>query len=175
MQYGELISCDNSTFGDTCNELNLTYIGWRQNNRSDYCIDKYFSEDTVKLIQNKIIQLTKGIEPENRGFFVPADKICHLLTEIYKYQRPKTGDIYSRYIIPDGAPRNDVQEMINKVIEIIYNDIKTSYGIIKNNSKLSIWVTRYGEGNPWGLQQVPRGFAKINHKRPMSMMFNMNY
>ena len=177
MEYGIKLENDifcNNQFISNCDEMNLTHIGWNKNTKTTECWDKLFNYENIQMISRKITELTKGIF-ENRDIIVPNDKICHILTQVYKNHRPKTGDIYSRYIIPDKGIRNDIQQIIDETIEIITSDIRINFATENKNSKLNIWVTQYGEGNSHGLQQIPRGFAKIRHKRPMQMMFNMNY
>lgn len=160
---------------NVCDQNNLRFVGWSQNRLSTGCLNELFSCETVDTISRKVTELTMGIGEEGREIQVLDSTICELLSEVMINQRPKTGDIFTRYIIPDSGPRNDVQEIIQKVIEIIYRNIKNSLGMEKCNSKLSIWDTIYGEGNPRGLQQTPHGFAKISHKRPMIGFISMNY
>ena len=158
-----------------CDQNNMRFVGWSQNFRSTDCLNELFSCETVDTISRKITELTMGIGEDNRPIVVPTSTICSVMSDVYINQRPKVGDIYSRYIIPDSGLRNDVLEIINKTIEIIYSNIKTSMGMEKCNSQLTIWDTVYGEGNPKGLNSVPHGFAKISHKRPMQMFFFSNY
>lgn len=158
-----------------CNFLYEKYVGWDKNQRITGSIDSYFSPETINMISIKITELTRGIDPSGRPIIVPNDKICSVMSNVYLGYRPRTQDIYSRYNVPPSAPENMVQDLINRTIEVIYSDIKTSLGTERNNSKLSIWSTKYGEGNPWGIQQVSHGFAKINHRRETKMLWNMNY
>jgi hypothetical protein len=164
-----------STVRKNCDYNGMKYVGWNKNHRITGSLNHYFSPETINMISTKITELTRGIDPSGRPIIVPNDRICSVMSDVYDGYRPKTQDIYSRYNVPPSAPENMVQDLINRTIEIIYSDIKTSLGTERNNSKLSIWVTRYGEGNPWGLQQVPTGFAKINHRRETRAVFNMNY
>lgn len=162
-------------YNKMADENGMRFVGWKNNDLITGCIDEYYSPKTVEIIQNKITELTMGIDPYDRPIIVPQNTIISVMNEVQLKNRPKTGDIYTRYIIPDPSPHNVVQEMIDKVIQIIYSDIKANIGMAVNNSKLSIWSIQYGEGNIAGLQAVPRGFAKINHRRNTKALFNMNY
>jgi hypothetical protein len=165
----------NNYIRSVCDQNNLRFVGWSQNRLTTGCLDELFSCETVDTISRKVTELTMGVGENDRPIVVPDCTICSVMSDVYINQRPKTGDIYSRYIIPDSGLRNDVQQIIDKTIEIITSNIKNSLGMERNNSKLSIWTTVYGEGNPHGLQQTSHGSAKINHNRPMSMFFFSNY
>lgn len=164
-----------SSVRKNCDYNGMKYVGWNKNHRITGSLNDYFSPDTIEMISTKITELTRGIDPDGRPIIVPNDRICSVMSDVYDGYRPKTQDIYSRYIVPPSAPENMVQDMINRTIEVIYSNIKTSLNTERNNSKLSIWATKYGEGNPWGIQQVSIGFAKINHRRETRAVFNMNY
>lgn len=186
MEYGEVIDNNyvpidvdqlarRSYIRSFCDQNNMRFVGWSKNFRSTACLDELFSYENIKMIQNKVAELTLGISEEDRPFLVPESTICSLLSELLINQRPKVGDIYSRYTVPDSSIRDDVLELTQKCIQIIYDNIKTSIGMEKNNAKLTIWDSIYSEGNPRGLNSVPHGFAKIAHKRPQSMFFFSNY
>lgn len=185
MEYGEIIDDgfvpldmnlveDESVIRTFCDQNSLRFVGWNKNWRSTGCLNRLFSVETIRTIQNKITELTMGIGEDDRPIIVPTKSICSVLSDVYINQRPKVGDIYSRYIIPDSGLRDDVQEVIQKTIEIIYSNIKTSLGMEKCNSRLTIWDSVLGE-NRLGLNPVPHGFAKIAHKRPQQMFFFSNY
>lgn len=165
----------NNYIRGVCDQNNLRFVGWSKNRLSTGCLDELFSCETVDTISRKVTELTMGIGEEGRPIIVPDSTICSLMSDVMINQRPKVGDIYTRFIIPDSGPRDDVSEITQKVIEIIYRNIKNSLGMEKCNSKLSIWDTIYGEGNPRQLQAIPHGFAKISHKRPMVGFISMNY
>jgi len=158
-----------------CDQNSMRFVGWNKNWRSTGCLNELFSCSTVNTISRKVTELTMGIGEDDRPIVVPTETICSVMSEVFISQRPKVGDIYSRYIIPDSGLRNDVQEIIQKTIEIIYSNIKNSLGMEKCNSKLTIWDSVLGEGNNRGLQAISRGDVKIRHKRPQSMFFFSNY
>ena len=161
MEYGTEIICDDNY---------IKHVGYFPNN----CIKEYFNAKTVKLISNKITQLTLGVDENNRPIIVPNKTICKIMNDIYNTYKPPTGDIYSRYNVSSGiTSENYVQNMIDQVIEIIVSDIKNNLEMEENNRKLSIWTTVYGDFNEHQLRQHPP--IKIRNKRPASMQFNMNY
>lgn len=154
----------------TCDYNYLRYAGWSEDN---YCIKKYFSKDTVRLISKKVTELTKGVDPKNRSIIVPDENICKVMDGVFQGFRPAIGDIFTRYIIPNDEQTDLVQSMIDQTIEIITNHIRGNIGIDENNFKLSAWVQVYGDFNPHNLTQTPP--IKILGKRPATMQFNMNY
>ena len=96
------------------------------------------------------------------------------MNDIYASFRPPTGDIYSRYTIPNGiSPQSYVQSMIDQVIQVIVSNVKNTLEIEQNNEKLTVWTTLYGDFNTDGLRAHPP--IKVRKKRPASFQFNMNY
>ena len=149
----------------------IKHVGYKQNN---ICISEYFSENTVKIISQKVTQLLEGVDPNNRPIIVPDKTIYSVMDSIYTNYRPPTGDIYGRYNVPSGSSSESyVQNMIDQVIEVIVSDVKSNLGMEECNSKLSIWTTVLGDFNKHGLMQHPP--IKIRNKRPAPMQFNMNY
>ena len=166
MEYGELI-CDNVMKSD----LYTKHVLYNDNNP---CIEKYFSNDTVRIISNKVTQLLMGVHPENKRIIVPDSSIYDVLDSIYQNYRPPTGDIYGRYNIPSGTTTESyVQDMIDQVIEVIVSNVRNEYETVENNSKLSIWTTVLGEFNDNGLRSYPP--IKTRLRRPAPLQFNMNY
>lgn len=147
----------------------LRFVGWSQNSSST---TKFFSQNTINLISKKISELTKGIRRDNKIIIVPDYQISQVMDSVFKNYRPQTGDIYSRYIIPNSVS-SDINYLIDQVIEIITNHIINEYSMIENNNKLSAWVQVYGDFNVHNLTQTPP--IKIRQKRPDVMQFNMNY
>ena len=156
--------------GGTCDFNYLRHVGWGENNE---CFKKYFSPETVRTISKKVTELTLGIDPQNRPIIVPDARICEVMDGIYQNFRPPTGDIFSRYIVPNDQQANMVQSMIDQAIEVITDHIRNELGIEEANRKLSIWNTVYGDFNSHNLTQVPP--IKVRAKRPAVMQFHMNY
>ena len=158
-----------------CDDNYMRFVGWDQGGYMGTCAKQYFSKDTIDMISKKVTELTMGVDKENRPIIVPDEQICNVMSQVFISNKPKIGDIYTVFIIPDSAPRNDVQLMIDRTIEIITNNIKTTLGMDQWNQSLSIWDTVLGDFNRQGIQQTPRGFAKINRKHPKKMFFFENY
>ena len=159
-------TCD----GNVCDLNYLRHVGWDENNE---CFKSYFSKDTVDIIGKKVTDLTRGVDPKNRKIVVNPNRICEVMSSIYWNFRPPTGDIYSRYIIPNDEQANMIQSMIDQTIEIITNQIRTESFIEQNNQKLSAWVQVYGDFNTNQVRSHP--ILKTREKRPSTMQYNMNY
>lgn len=164
-KHGEVICKD-----ILCNNDFMRYVGYTENNAD---IKEYFSSNTVRKISKVVTRLLQGVDPKGRPIIVPDETICNVMSEIYDSYRPQTGDIFTRYVVPNGQSEDYIQKMINQVIEIITNDVKVNLGMEEWNSKLSIWSTLYGDFNSQGLRQHPP--IKILRKRPKPMAFHMNY
>jgi hypothetical protein len=156
--------------GETCDYNYLRHVGWSENTA---CFRKFFSKQTVDLISRKVTELTRGVDPKNRKIIVPDYIICQVQDGIYQNFRPTTGDIYSRYIIPNDQQGNMVQSMIDQTIEVITDFVRNEIGMEQANQKLSAWVQVYGDFNTAGLTQVPP--IKTRERRPAVMQFFMNY
>ena len=156
--------------GTVCDYNYLRYAGWDENNN---CFKKYYSKDTIDIISRKVTELTKGVDPKNRSIIVPDERICQVMDGIYQNFRPPTGDIFSRYVVPNDQQANMIQSMIDQTIEVITDFIRNEVGIQQANQKLSAWVQVYGDFNPHNLTQVPP--IKTREKRPATMQFNMTY
>ena len=156
--------------GQTCDLNYLRHVGWDESNA---CIQKLYSRETINTISKKITELTKGVDKYNRSIIVPDIRICEVIDGVYRGFRPPTGDIYSRYIIPNDQQGNMVQNIIDQTIEVITNHIRNEIGIEQENQKLSAWVQVMGDFNTHNLRQFPP--IKIKEKHPNYMQFNMNY
>jgi hypothetical protein len=152
---------------------NLKYVGW--DSSQSECEKLLFTPGTVRYISNKLSELLRGVDPTGKKIVVTDDVITSVLTSQLNAQIPQVGDIYSRYIIMDEAERkrNDIQEIINRSIQVIYEYVKNEIEMEENNQKLSIWNTVYGDFNSQGLRQTPP--IKTKKRRPDPFLFNMNY
>lgn len=169
MEYGNIIG-DCTKDMNNCDDNFTAHVGYEEINP---CIRKLFSKNSVKTISRKITELLMGLDNQNRPIIVPDKMICTVLSDIYRSYRPQTGDIHTRYVVPQGQPENYVQSIINQTIEIITNDVKNNFGMELENSKLTRWSTVYGDFNPQGLRQHPP--IKLRNKRPNPMQFFQNY
>lgn len=171
----------NNFRGPSCTEANswywdynnLKYVGW--DSSESECSKLLFTPQTVRYISNKLSELLRGVDPTGKKIVVTDDVITSVLTSQLNAQIPLVGDIYSRYIIMDEAERtrNDIQEIIDRSIQIIYDYVKNEIEMEENNQKLSIWNTVYGDFNSQGLRQTPP--IKTKKRRPDPFLFNMNY
>ncbi len=165
MEYGSKI-CDLP-----CDDNYVKHVGYSESNG---CIQEYYSDATRQIISRKVTELLQGVDPQNRPIIVPDKTICSVMNDIYDSFRPATGDIYSRYIVPNGmSTQSYVQSMVNQVIEVIVSNVKNTLEMEANNEKLTVWTTLYGDFNKDGLRQHPP--IKTRNKRPAAMQFNMNY
>lgn len=165
MNFGET-DCDNNY-----NFNNMRYALF--DIKDNKCYNDFFSRDTVNLISKKVSELTRGVDPKNRKIVVPDKYIYGVMDSIYQDFQPAVGDIYSRYIIPSNNRGNDIQNMINQTIEVIVDYVRNQFAIVQANEKLTVWTTVLGDFNENQLRS--HSILKIREKRPMTMMFNMNY
>ena len=145
------------------------------------CVDNYdfsslsefFSKKNIDKIGIKITQLLEGVDYKNRKIIIPDKTIGSVMSEVYENFKPQTGDIYSRYNIPQSGSQDYLAIMNDQVINIITSDVKNNLEMEQCNSKLSIWTTVLGDFNEHGLRR--HGPIKLKERRPTSMLFNMNY
>jgi hypothetical protein len=158
-------------YGNRLTDYNyLRYVGWGEQNP---CAKKFFSQNTVDVISKKVSELTRGVDPQNRKIVVPDERIGEVMDSVYQGFRPPTGDIFSRYIIPNNEQGNMVQNMIDQTIELITSHIRNNLEIEQYNSTLSSWVQVYGDFNTHNLRQ--HSPIKIRERKPSTMQFHMNY
>lgn len=155
------------------NQEFIRHVGFEGSsfNRDNYSY--LWSEEHLKVIQQKIAQLLQGVDKENRPIMVTLEVIGNVLSQTYSSNRPRVADIYSRYIQPEYPQRNDIAQIVSRTIEIIVSQIRNEYQMIEQNKKLSIWNTVRGDFNSAGLRSHPP--IKLRKKRTQQMMFNMNY
>ena len=140
----------------------------------DVCGQEYYSPENVRMISRKVTELLMGVHKDNKPIIVPDTTITSVMNDIYDNYVPSTGDIYTRYVVPNGNNNNSyIQSMIDQVIEVIVSDVKTNMLMQQQNEDLTIWTTVYGSFNDHGLRQHPP--IKVRNKRPNPMQFNMNY
>jgi hypothetical protein len=152
----------------------MKYPGWGQTveNRPEYTM--LWDSNRLGMLQQKITQLLEGVSEDGRPIVVPLTTIGHVISEVYAANSPRIGDIYSRFIHTEPeSNRNDVRDIEDRAINIIFSQIKNEMLNEQNNKRLTIWSTVYGDFNAQGLRaHAP---IKIRKRRPAPMMFNMNY
>lgn len=132
----------------------------------------YFSPANVARIQAAASEMLKDVHAY--GVTIPCEHIAHVMSDIFESYRPPTGDIYSRYIVPnpDETP-SYVDDMTMQVLRVVTQAVRDDLGTIDCNSKLDIWTSLYGDFNTHGLRQ--HDVLKMQMKRPEPFLFNMNY
>lgn len=171
MEYGCLIEKQKIENGRVMDENFYRYVGWSVSQGE---LDKrFFSEQTVRDISQKLQELLKCLRKDGRPIIVADRVIAHMMSEVFYKNRPQLGDGYFMYNIPAAEPRNDYETMKDMVVEMIFNNIKTEYEMDENNRKLTIWTSVLGDFNKHGLRQYTN--LKINEKNINKVRFNMNY
>lgn len=167
MEYGSKIgtNCYDYMIDQNYNK----FSGWQEIGVSS----KFFIPENVKLISEKVSELTMGVDEKNRKIKVPNDLIINVMNSVFTSYRPPVGDINTRYNVPKNSPTDYTQDLIDQTIELIVNDIRVNLGMQQNNAKLTAWTTVYGDFNEQGLRSHPP--IKIRNRKPASMQFNMNY
>lgn len=147
----------------------LRYVGWEESE----CLKVLFSKETISTISRKVTELTRGVDKKNRKIIVPDERIYETLDGVFRGFRPPTGDIHTRYIVPNNHQESMVQSIIDQTIEVIVSNIRGQLGIEQGNQDLSTWIQVYGDFNTGNLTQTPP--IKTLNKRPSTMQFHMNY
>lgn len=151
---------------------NTKFAGWNQTTNSSF--ETLFSESNLNACQKRITELLQGVGPNGRPIIVPTDTISSVLYQCFQTNKPQVGDIYSRYIQSEYTTgRDDLTDITSRAINIIVSQIRTEYGMIECNKRLTIWNTVLGDFNQAGLRSHPQ--IKLKLKRPEPMQFNMNY
>ena len=169
MEYAEFIDINPE---HTINQSFKRFVGYQQT--SENLSNNFFNINVVNTISEKLTQLLRGVDLENRPIVVPDTTIINIMDSVYTNYRPQTGGIFTRYVIPSGLNSDDyINDMIDQTIEIIYSEVKTTLEMEQNNAKLSVWTTVLGDFNDNGL----RAYApiKISNRHPAHCQFNMNY
>lgn len=150
------------------------FIGWKTTISNNTAFNFLWDINRLKIYQQKITDLLQGVSPDGRPIIVPLETIGNVLYQCFESNRPQVGDIYSRYIQEDIEPnRDDVRDIVDRTINIIVSQIRNEYEMRKNNNKLTIWNSLYGDFNKEGLRAHPP--IKIRKRRSDRMQFNMNY
>jgi hypothetical protein len=155
----------------------IKHVGYSEQLSNDSSVpsgmELYYSDANIRNISNKITQLLMGVDKQNRPIIVPDNTIGSVMSSVYSTFKPPIGDIFSIYTIPSNNINNYVQNMIDKVINIIVTDVKINLGMDEANAKLSIWTTVLGDFNEHGLRSHSK--IKLRERKPTSCLFNMNY
>ncbi len=130
-------------------------------------IQRFFSQDTVDLISQKITQMLKGVDKFGREIVVPNKRILEFMNTIYSSYSPPIG-------FDSGRPNSDyLDNLIGQTISRIVFEVDTTISIEQAFAEYKVWNTVYGEYNDVGLRS--HAPIKIREKRPNSFEFNMRY
>jgi hypothetical protein len=169
MEYAQFIDVDPEQ------DINLEYT--RHSGYQDTSNEfqrKFYNINTVNTISKKLTELLKGVDPLNRPIVIPNKSIVNIMDSVYQGFRPQTGDIFSRFTMPNGLNSDDyIQSLIDQTIEIIYADVKNNMEMEQYNKKLSVWTTVLGDFNDNQLRSYPP--IKVLNKHPQYMAFFENY
>jgi hypothetical protein len=169
MEYAQFIDVDPE------HDINLEYT--RHSGYQDTSNEfqrKFYNINTVNTISKKLTELLKGVDPLNRPIVIPNKSIVNIMDSVYQGFRPQTGDIFSRFTMPNGLNSDDyIQSLIDQTIEIIYADVKNNMEMEQYNKKLSVWTTVLGDFNDNQLRSYPP--IKVLNKHPQYMAFFENY
>ena len=150
------------------------FYSWGNAAATSQNYQQLWDESRLRMIQQKLTQLLDGVSPDGRPIIVPIDTIGNVMYQCYKTNRPKVGDIYSRYIISGiEDTRNDIRDITDRAINIIMSQIRNEYDIIESNRKLTVWNTVLGDFNKEGLRS--HAPIKIRKGGPQRFQFHMRY
>jgi len=132
-----------------------------------------FNDNMIKYVSGMVTDVLKR---SGYNVIVPDDKIVHVITEVYKNNYPNTGDIYTRFIMDGigGSKRDDIDQILDKSIEIITSQIRDEFDMIKNNQCYSVWNQILGEQNPLGIRRYPP-IKLCMRGRDYNAIWNMKY
>lgn len=182
MQYGKIIDygVHNGILTKGLGEANkfpfdenfYRYSGY---NPSSPCYDSYFSQKTVDIISRQVTQNLLGLLPDNRPIKVTDNVIGNVMSSVYQDRMSKVADIYTIYTIPDSRPVDFNNDMIDRVINIITQNIRIEYEMIKNNENLTKWTTILGDFNKHNLRSHSEIKVRERNTSHRGMISWMNY
>ena len=151
-----------------------SFVCWENTSANNAGLKFLYSVENLTNLQKIITKSLTGVHPEGKDIIVPIENIANALSNIYQNaNRTQIGDIYSRYIIPQATPRNDIETINKQTIQVIVNMLRVQFETEENNKKLTVWNTVYGDFNKEGLRAHPP--IKLRNRHPQYMAFNMNY
>jgi len=164
-----------SNFLDTPTDFGYqSYVGWEHTSKTNKNLQYLYSTENLRMLQKQITKSLEGLHPEGKDIIVSLQDIASSLSNIFENaNRTQIGDIHSRYIVPQETPRNDCETINKQTIQAIVSLLRTQFQVEKNNKKLTVWNTLYGDFNKEGLRAYPP--IKLRNKHPQYMAFNMNY
>jgi hypothetical protein len=164
-----------NNFLDTDRDMGYqSYVGWKNTSSDTPGLEFLYSVENLTNLQHIIKTSLRGLHPEGKDIIVPIENIMNVVSNIFENaNRTDIGCIYSRDIIPQKTPRNDVKTINEQSIQAICNMLRNQFETEANNKKLTVWNTVYGDFNKEGLRAHPP--IKLRNKHPQYMAFNMKY
>ena len=98
MEYGQIIS-ELPVCLTKCNTNYLKHPGWKYSTNCN--LEEMFAPENINNLSKIITSELEGVDPNGRNIVVPNKTICNVLSSIYQNFVPPTGDIVTRYIIPN--------------------------------------------------------------------------
>lgn len=167
----QIISSSGTTFvGAEYDNHYLANIGWEKINSTNVGYKLFFSKENMDRISNEV---SKKLFAEGHYIVVTPEVIGGVMSDVLRKHTPQVGDMYTRYIIPDDQPRNDISNLNNRVVNIIVSTIINEEDARKWNESLNIWDTVYGDFNRKGLRAHSTIRKRDNDY--MKGQFNLNY
>lgn len=137
--------------------------------------DKFFSQTTIDIISRQVSQNLMGLLPDNKIIKVSNNVITNVMSSVYEDRMSKIGDIYTIFTIPDSRPVDFVNDMIDRVIETITQNIRTEYEMILHNQSLTKWTTVLGDFNKHNLRSHSDIKIRERNTSYRGMISWMNY
>ena len=134
------------------------HVGWEQYKG----FNNIFSQKNIDYISHQITKKLKGYSIDGKDIVVSDRSISQVMSSVYQDRKPKFGDIYTVFQIPENEVISIEDYIILRTIFIITNELMTEYEIVKQNQKLSIWNTVLGDFNENGLRSHDK--IKIKHR-----------
>lgn len=157
---------------DQC-DSSIGYVGWDHTKEDNEKIAFIFSKKNIDYLSETISEALTGVDPENRKIIIPDNRICEVLSSVYKYgTRANIGAIYSKDVIGPMETRNDIKNLNNQTITIIVSAIREEIEMAENNKKLTVWDSLLGDFNRNGLRQHPPIKLRVRKWQPMYFFEN---
>lgn len=154
-------------------DMNAYIVGWEETARDNPIIQRIFSKQTCRTIQEKTSEYLAGVDPKGKRI-VPSERVVvAALYGVYRSHQPEVGDIYGKYLVNNMNMRNDYAYIVDKTISLLVRAIRDELEMNQNNEKLTIWTTVLGDFNEHGLRQYAP--IKTREKRPDNFLFHMRY
>lgn len=149
------------------------YVGWASISDWNPLVRQLFCKHTINVIRQKTSEYLVGVNPQGKKI-IPSDRVVvGALYSIFQNYKPKTGDIYGKFLVVDETQRDDYSNIVDQTISLLVRGITTDIEMSTDNEEKTIWTTVLGDFNERGLRSHP--VIKMREKRPDPMLFHMRY